>query len=231
MVKKECFTDNINFKEGSVICLIYVRSLLFLFGLIVFSLGISFAIKMQHLGIHPWDVLSVGLYNKLGLSIGSWNIIVGFILITVSFILDKSYVKIGTFLNAILIGLFVDIFLWLNILPQATHTWTDIVFIVIGIIIMGIGGGLYNAAKIGAGPRDGFMLSISDKTGLSIGKVRIITETSVLVIGLLIGGPVFIFTFIFTFVQSPIFQFVYLKTYDYMEKMEQKVSKQKTRAV
>lgn len=67
-------------------------------------------------------------------------------------------------------------------------------------------GGMYVAAGIGAGPRDGFMLTISDKTGLSISRARIIVECFVLVIGFMLGGPVFVVTFLYTFIQSPIFQ-------------------------
>jgi len=65
---------------------------------------------------------------------------------------------------------------------------------------------MYVAAGIGAGPRDGFMLTISDKTGLSISRARIIVECVVLVIGFMLGGPVFVVTFLYTFIQSPIFQ-------------------------
>src|SRR5699024_12788580 len=106
---------------------------------------------------------------------------------------------------------FIELSVGLGVLPQSIHRWTDLLVMGLGIVVMGVGGGIYNAPGIGSGPRDGFMLSISDKTNLSIGKVRMIVETLVLVIGLLIGGPVFVFTFIFTFIQSPIFQFTYLK--------------------
>lgn len=211
--------------------MIYARIVLFIIGNIIFSLGISISINVQHLGIHPWDVLNVGLFEKVGLTIGSWNIIIGIILITVSLILDRTYVKIGTLFNAILVGSFVDFYLWLDFLPKATHTWTDIIVIIIGIVVMGVGGGMYNAAGVGSGPRDGFMLSISDKTGISIGKVRIITETSILLVGLLIGGPVFIFTLVFTFIQSPIFQFIYLKFINYLKQFEIKLNEQKSRAM
>lgn len=187
------------------------RWIFYMCGLMVFSFGITITLRMQHLGVHPWDVLNVAMYEKMGLSIGSWAIIFSILLIIISWILDKSYIKIGTFLNAVLVGAFVDLFLWLDFLPDATHTWIDIVIIIIGIIIMGIGGGLYNSAEVGAGPRDGFMLSISDKLGASVGKVRIITETIVLLLGLVLGGPVFIITFIFTFIQSPIFAFSFEK--------------------
>lgn len=207
-----------------------IRWLIFLFGIMAFSLGVSMSINMQHLGIHPWDVLNVALYEKLGFSIGSWAIIISILLIGVSWILDKSYIKLGTFFNAILVGIFVDIYLFLDFLPTASHTWMDYVWMIIGIMIMGVGGGVYNAANVGSGPRDGFMLSISDKLSASVGKVRIITETFVLLIGLILGGPVFLFTFVFTFIQSPIFQFTYGKLRVKVMELEAGYNENKARA-
>lgn len=198
------------------------RWLIFGFGVMLFGLGIAVTIRMQHLGIHPWDVLTVSLHEKLGLSVGTWNILIGITLIIVSWILDKSYIRLGTFLNAFIVGLCVDFFLWLDILPHAQHNWIDIPIILAGIVIMGIGGGVYNAAGVGSGPRDGFMLSISDKLHAPIRRVRIITESGVLVLGLLLGGPVFIVTFIFTFVQSPIFQFSFLRCKSWIERLEKR---------
>lgn len=187
------------------------RLMIFMIGVMTFSFGISLAIKVSYLGLHPWDVLNVGFYDLFGLTIGSWSIIVGVILIIVALILDHTYIKLGTFLNLFLIGILVDFYLWTDLLPDPTSLPVDISIMIIGIVIMGVGGGLYNAAGLGSGPRDGFMLSISDKTGYSIGRVRISVELIALIIGLIIGGPVFAFTFIFTFIQSPIFQYSYLK--------------------
>lgn len=188
----------------------------------LFSLGITIAINVQYLGIHPWDVLNVALFDMVGLSIGSWAIIISFLLIGVSWILDKRYIKIGTFFNAFLVGAFVDFYMWLDFLPKATHTWIDVLIIMAGIVIMGIGGGVYNAAGVGSGPRDGFMLSISDKLNAPIRRIRIITETLILIVGFLLGGPVFIFTLIFTFVQSPVFQYFYLTSQHYLSYVERK---------
>lgn len=197
-----------------------LRWSVFVIGLLFFSLGISVTINVQHLGIHPWDVLSVGLFDKYGFTIGTWNIVSGMILVILSYLLDKRYIRLGTFINALLVGSFVDLFLWLDFLPHATHTWIDVPIMLIGIVLMGFGGGMYNAAGVGSGPRDGFMLSISDKTGWPIRRVRIITETSVLLIGLFLGGPVFIFTFMFTFIQSPLFQYFYLKVSRLINRLE-----------
>src|SRR5690625_5916866 len=105
--------------------MIYLRSVLFLFGLCVFSLGISITIKVNHLGIHPWDVLSLALFEQLGLSIGAWNIIVGILLIFVSFILDLLYIKIGTFLNYIIIVFMFYYFLLLILFYHSTTYCID----------------------------------------------------------------------------------------------------------
>ena len=33
-------------------------------GLVCFALGVAITVKMQHLGLHPWDVLSVALFER-----------------------------------------------------------------------------------------------------------------------------------------------------------------------
>ncbi|WP_373895393.1 YitT family protein [Virgibacillus sp. CBA3643] len=207
-----------------------IRWFVFIIGVMFFSFGITVAISVQHLGIHPWDVLNVALFERVGLSIGSWAIIISGLLIVVSWNLDKRYIKLGTFFNAFLVGAFVDLFMWFDFLPTATHAWPDILIIITGIVIMGVGGGVYNAAGVGSGPRDGFMLSISDKLGAPIRRVRIITETLVLLLGLILGGPVFLFTFIFTFIQSPLFQFSYLKIGRLINSMEASIKKQSSKS-
>ncbi|WP_416731685.1 YczE/YyaS/YitT family protein [Fictibacillus sp. JL2B1089] len=186
------------------------KLIFFLIGLLIFSYGIAMAIQVKYLGISPWDVLNLALYERLGLTIGTWNIIVGLLLITCTMILNTKYINIGTFLNAVFVGIFVDSFLFLQLLPNSTNIYIDILILFFGILLMGIGGGMYSAAGIGAGPRDGLMLSISDLTGFSISRVRISMECLVLLVGLSIGGPVYIFTFLYTFIQSPIYQRSYL---------------------
>lgn len=184
-----------------------IRYVFYFSGLVCFALGSAMTIKMKYLGIHPWDVLNVAFYKHLGISIGFWSVVVGMVLILISLFIGRKYVNIGTFLNALLIGPILDFFLWLDILAEPSYTWTDYLWLLAGVLIVGTGGGMYVAGGIGAGPRDGFMLSISDRTGFSVRKARIIVESIVLVVGYLLGGPVFIATFFFTFILSPVFQF------------------------
>jgi uncharacterized membrane protein YczE len=185
-----------------------LRYFIFFLGLIFFGLGNAIAVNVQSLGLHPWEVLNVALFEWFGFTIGTWSVMCGLVLVLIVFVVDRKYINIGTFLNALSIGPIMDFFLHLNILPHETkHWWLNILILLTGIIITGIGGGIYVAAGIGAGPRDGFMLSVSEKTGLSVSWARIVVESLILIIGFILGGPVFIMTFAYTFIQSPVFQF------------------------
>ncbi|WP_161889349.1 YczE/YyaS/YitT family protein [Pontibacter russatus] len=178
----------------------------FFLGLILFGFGNAMAVKVKCLGLHPWEVLNVALFQKFGLTIGTWSIFLGLLLVCVTWFVKCEYINIGTFGNALLVGPFMDLFLWLDFLPDASHTYIDYLLLACAIVIAGIAGGLYVAGGIGAGPRDGFMLAISDRTKLSISRARIVVELVVLVIGYFLGGPVFVATFFFSLIQSPIFQ-------------------------
>ncbi|MET3682797.1 putative membrane protein YczE [Alkalibacillus flavidus] len=198
--------------------MVYKQFTIFFIGLLIFSYGIALAIQVQYLGIHPWDVLTIAFYDLFGLSVGTWTVIIGLTIIIFTFFARREYINIGTFLNTFLVGVFVDMFLYLQWFPTTGYLIGDIMIMLLAIITMGIGGGTYSAAQIGLGPRDGFMLSISDMTGKSIQLIRIYVESGVLLVGLVLGGPAFIFTFIFTFIQSPIYQRVFLSIKPYTDR-------------
>ncbi len=178
----------------------------FFAGLLLFGFANAMAVKVKYLGLHPWEVLHVSLFQKFGFSIGTWSVLVGLALISVAWFVNRKYINIGTFLNTLLIGPFMDFFLWLDIIPEATNAWQDYAQLFTAILISSVAGGLYVAGGVGAGPRDGFMLSLSERTRLSVSQARIAVECVVLLIGFSLGGPIGVITFLYTFIQSPIFQ-------------------------
>lgn len=54
-----------------------VRLMIFTIGLLFMSLGIVLLIRAD-LGATPWDALHVGLYEQIGLTVGTWSVLVGF---------------------------------------------------------------------------------------------------------------------------------------------------------
>lgn len=179
-----------------------LRWFFFIFGLIVLAFGISLTIVGKELGIGPWDVFHYGLFIQVGLSIGSWSIIVGFILLFVSSLFTRTIPKFGAFLNMLLLGLFIDFFNWL--LPSVESFMGIILVFILGVFFIGIGIGLYVSANFGAGPRDSIMLVIVEKTGWSIKWVRNGIEITVFLLGWLLGGPVGIGTVLIAFGLGPI---------------------------
>ncbi|MEQ6390797.1 YitT family protein [Bacillaceae bacterium S4-13-58] len=159
----------------------------FVIGILLLSLGISLTIQAREVGIGPWDVLHYGLYSHLGLTIGSWAILVGLFIVAVSSIVMKSIPKIGTVINMIFVGIFIDLF---NLLfTEPTTLWGCWVVLLIGIVISAFGIGIYVPSEIGAGPRDSLMLALTRLTKLKVGTVRNGLEIIVAFIGWLLGGP------------------------------------------
>ncbi|TWT03452.1 YitT family protein [Planomicrobium sp. CPCC 101079] len=184
---------------------LYYRWLFFLCGLVVMALGFTLTIKGNKLGIGPWDVLHVGLYMNFGLTIGTWAIVAGLVIIALTAVLTRRIPQVGTFLNMVLVGVFIDIFNF--IIPDIETMLGQIIVFALGIILAGVGIGFYVAPKIGAGPRDSLMLFVVEKTGLSISVVRAGIEVAVAFAGWLLGGPVGIGTIAVALTTGRIVQF------------------------
>ncbi|WP_107726808.1 YczE/YyaS/YitT family protein [Desmospora activa] len=178
----------------------------FLIGLWMMSLGIAMMIR-ANLGVAPWDVLHIGLSMVTPLTIGTWVQLVGFFFIALAAILDKKWPGPGALLNMLLIGFFVDLFLAMPWFVTPEQLWARWILMIVAIIIMGFGCGLYIAPQLGAGPRDGVVLALSRRYGWSVGRVRLGMEVTVMGLGWLLGGPVFVGTLLFSVMIGPMMQF------------------------
>lgn len=170
-------------------------------GLMVMSFGIVLMIRAD-LGGAPWDVLHIGLTIQFGLTVGTWSILMGMIILAVSGWMLKAWPQVGAFINMVLVGLFIDLFMW--ILPTPDGMLLKLFMLILGIMTIGYGIGLYIAPGCGAGPRDSLMLALTMKTGWKVQRVRGIMEIGVLTGGWLLGGPVFIGTLLFCFGIGPV---------------------------
>ena len=91
-----------------------------------------------------------------------------------------------------------------GILPNPVDFEWQILQVLVGSILVGVGSGLYLTANLGPGPRDGWMTGMQRITGIPIGKVRGSIEISVLLIGWLLGGTFGIGTIIFALIIGPV---------------------------
>lgn len=149
----------------------------------------------SNLGLSPWDVFHQGISNVTGMTIGQANILSGIIVIIICIGL-KQRIGIGTLLNIVMIGKFVDIIDESNIIPMANTLLSGIIMMMIGMVVMGYGCYLYIGCELGCGPRDGVMVGLSSKLKKSIKLIRGSIEIFVLIIGFILGGKVGIGTLI-----------------------------------
>ena len=164
-----------------------------IFGLILFALGETLLIT-ANIGVSPWFVLHQGLSFITTYSIGMTTLVVS-IIILIFWIPLKQKPGIGTLLNAILISIVIDVSL--PLLPYPKEFFFQILQVVIGIVIIGIGSGFYLIANLGPGPRDGLMTGIQKNTNLSFSLVRTLLELSAVGLGFYFGGIVGIGTILY----------------------------------
>lgn len=171
-------------------------------GLVLFGVGIAMMLQ-SGLGLPPWDVLHQGLTEEFGITVGIWSIIISVAILVLWLPLREKY-GIGTVLNAIIIGVVIDI--GAIVIPRPESVWWDIVLMLGGIVLIGLASGMYIGANLGPGPRDGLMTAIA-RRGPSIRLTRWGLEIVVLITGLLLGGTFGVGTIAFAVFIGPIVQF------------------------
>ena len=168
-------------------------------GLIIFGLGEGLLIVSAS-GASPWSVLAQGLFLNIGFSIGLITIFISIAVLFLWFPL-KQKPGIGTILNALIIGLMIDV--CIRYVPTPENYLNQILLGAIAVVTVGLGGGIYLVANLGPGPRDGLMIGLQKKTNFPIASVRAFLEISVMSVGWYLGGTVGIGTLLFAFGIGP----------------------------
>lgn len=178
-----------------------LRRLVQLFvGLALYGVSLAFVLRAG-LGLAPWDVLHQGLAERTGLTVGQLVIIVSF-LVLLLWIPIRQRPGFGTFANAILVGVFVDLTM---LVLDDVHGWVwRVLLLAAGVLLNGLATALYIGASLGPGPRDGLMTGLVRRTGRSVRFVRTVIEVSVLLVGWLLGGTVGIGTVLYAVAIGPL---------------------------
>ena len=169
------------------------------FGLTLFGLGEGLLL-VSSTGASPWSVLAQGISLNVNYSIGIITFFISLFVIFLWIFLNQKP-GIGTVLNAIIIALMIDFSL--NVFDVPENYFSQILMAISAVLLVGIGSGVYLAANLGPGPRDGLMTGLQKKTNLPIASVRAFLEISVVSIGWYLGGTVGVGTLMFAFGVGP----------------------------
>jgi len=177
-----------------------ISTFLFLcFGLTLFGLGEGLLI-VSFTGASPWTVLAQGISLNVDLSIGVITILIS-VGVLIFWIPLNQRPGIGTILNALIVGLMIDV--CIKFVPTPENYVSQLLLAIVAVLTVGLGGAIYLVANLGAGPRDGLMLGLQQKTNIPIAAVRAFLEITVMSIGWYLGGTVGVGTLLFAFGIGP----------------------------
>jgi uncharacterized protein len=167
-------------------------------GLFLYALGIVLTMK-ANIGYAPWEVFHAGVGKTIGMTIGNVSIITGLLIVILAFVMEEK-LGLGTLLNMVLIGVFMDILLGLGIIPTMTHWLSSFMVLVAGLFVISLASFFYIGSGFGAGPRDSLMVALTRKIGLPVGLCRGGIELAAVISGWILGGMVGVGTVISAFV-------------------------------
>lgn len=153
-------------------------------GLWLFGTGEALIISAD-LGNSPWTVFAQGVAENTPLTIGSATVVTSFFVL-LCWIPLREWPGLGTLMNALGIGVAIDV--TLGYLPHLDSIGVRWVSLLAGIVVVGLGSGLYLTAGLGPGPRDGLMTGLNRRFGWPLAAARTGIELTAFTVGFLLGG-------------------------------------------
>ena len=171
-------------------------------GLVVFGVGIALMAQAD-LGLGPWEAFHQGIGLHVGMPLGTVSILLGVPILALWWPLGERP-GLGTLLNVVTIGAATNA--GIAVIPAASGAVAQLAMMLAGVIVIGVGSGLYLAADLGPGPRDGLMTGLHHRFGWSIRRARTSIEVTVLVAAWLLGGTIGLGTVVFAVGIGPVVQ-------------------------
>jgi len=188
----------------------FVRFLFAFFGDAILALGAALLIK-ANLGVDTFTAENLGSSAHLNMSLGLWQMLFSIVVGLVIFFLKRDLLGVGSIINILFTGYFIDFFVFvLRGIEIDIIVW-QIALMLAALLIYSLGISLYSTAGLGAGPYDALAMLIEHFTQWKFIHCRILLDSSFLVLGLILGGPIGIATILAAFLLGPMINF-YNKT-------------------
>lgn len=185
------------------------RMLGMVLGNILIGLGVCL-FKLSGMGNDPFSAMVMSVSHQLGLSFPNFLIILNLFIFLVEIALGRKFIGIGTFANWFLVGYVAEFFIWSihSILPTPGGLPGQLLFVVLGVLIISLGASLYQTADAGIAPYDSISLIMVERIRvLPYFWCRMICDVICVVICLLTGGLIGLGTFLCAFGLGPIIHF------------------------
>ncbi len=191
-----------------------MRIVLVVLANMILGLGISL-LRLAGFGTDPYTCMNLGVSSKLGMSYGTYQMIFNIALFIPVFILDRKSFGVGALVNMLVLGYFVEFFMFafgvvgITIEGLAGNLLIQIPILTLGVFVVCFGVALYMFCDLGSAPYDRLGVIIEN---YSHGKIkfkwaRVCLDIFSTVVGFLTGSVIGIGTVIIAFFTGPIVSF------------------------
>nr|WP_297705818.1 hypothetical protein [uncultured Butyrivibrio sp.] len=184
---KKYFTDYFSQKDFAK------RLIVMNIGVFLMGFFLSFLIKVD-LGTDPCTFMNLTLSRAIGISFGTWQLLLNTVLFIFVILFGKKFIGFGTIANMVFIGYIADFFCWLweKTIPEYYFTQfpqRGVVF-AIALFLFIISVSFYINANMGVSPYDAMPQIISERVlkNVPFAIIRIAYDFLVILIGILFKG-------------------------------------------
>ena len=144
-------------------------------GVAIIGFGASL-LRVGGVGLDPYTAANIGTGERLGLSLGVYQLMINLVLLILIFFFGRRHIGIGTVINMVLTGFFIDFYTKIfELFAVSPEGWLQKgLFLVIGILFFTFGASFYMSAKVGSAPYDAIAPTIVDRTKANYLFVRVI---------------------------------------------------------
>lgn len=167
-----------------------IRIVWLLFGNLAAGLGVAFCTKAG-IGVDPVSALYDGVHKIIGLEIGTASFVVNMLILLVCTLLNRKYLKWGTFLSMLSFAVSLNTFVQLTS-PFIVEPYTMSCYLLffIGIFLAGAGFSTVVFQNLGPNCADILLEVLKDRAGISMKNAKITIDLCCTVLGFLMGGTV-----------------------------------------
>lgn len=193
-----CYSRVRRFRRGDLIMMRLWKSGIhfYIIGIIILTFGIALSIQST-LGTSPFDALLVGLHRTIGLTIGSWEIVVGATFVVCNALIEKKRPQYFAIITSLITGIGIDLWmLWARVYVVPSTMLGKWIVLTIAFLAVSLGIAIYLQSTIAPNPIDKTMVIIMDKTGWNATYARGVVNVVLVVIAFFFNGPIGIGTLI-----------------------------------
>jgi uncharacterized membrane protein YczE len=166
---------------------------------VLVALGVSLLVRAE-LGVAPFDVLNSGINDRTGLAFGYCFVLSGMAFFLAGRLLGGR-VGWASLAGSVTIGPMINLIL--SVLTHQEKLAVRVPFLVVGIVLVGIGICFGIASNLGPGPSEVFMLGLV-RHGVGVVVARWVSDLLPIVVGAALGGAVGIGTVVFLVGMGPL---------------------------